>query len=298
MKDKTILITGATSGIGKETAITLAKLGATVIFTARSKESGELTKKEIVELSGNDKVDFFECDLASFESIKSFAENFKNKYNRLDVLINNAGVGETTLKFSKDNIEMDMAVNYFAPFLLTGLFLPLLKKSAPSRIVNVSSMLHAEGHIDFDNLTEGKNFERYEMYAQSKLALILFTRKLARDLSGSNITVNAMHPGIINTKITKELMNKTNIIVKAFFRLKMISEEEAALGIVYLATSPEVQGITGEYFDRKTKKRSSDESYDMAIAEKLWNFTEKLVPLEVHPNVARQRSILTNIHNT
>ncbi len=281
MKDKTILITGATSGIGKETAIALAKLGAAVVFTARSKESGESAKEEIIKLSGNGKVGFFECDLSSFEAIKSFAENFKNKYGRLDVLINNAGVGETTLKFSKDNIEMDMAVNYFAPFLLTNLLLQVLKNNAPSRIVNVSSMLHAEGHIDFGNLTEGKNFERYEMYAQSKLALILFTRKLARDLSGSNVTANAMHPGIINTKITKELMNKTNVIVKAFFRLKMISEKEAAQGLVYLAVSPEVEGITGEYFDRKTKKRSSDESYDMAIAEKLWNFTEKFIRVTV-----------------
>ena len=172
---------------------------------------------------------------------------------------------------------MDMAVNYFAPFFLTNLLLPILKKSAPSRIVNVSSMLHAEGHIDFNNLVEGKNFERYSSYAQSKLALLLFTRKIANNLKGSGVTANAMHPGIINTKITKELMNKTNIIVKTIFRLKMISEKKAAEGIVYLAISPEVKNITGEYFDKKRIKRSSNESYDMNVAEKLWEKTESII---------------------
>ncbi|MFA5841379.1 MAG: SDR family oxidoreductase [Candidatus Paceibacterota bacterium] len=275
-KGKVCLITGATSGIGKEAAIALARSGMRVVFTARAESPGESTRKEIKEKTGAD-ADYLLCDLSSLDEVRKLTEEFQKKYNRLDVLINNAGVGETELKFSKDNIEMDMAVNYFAPFLLTGLLLPALKKSAPSRIINVSSMMHAEGHIDFDNLTEGKNFERYDTYAQSKLALLLFTRKLAADLKGTDVTVNAMHPGIINTKITKELMNETNFIVKSFFRLKMISEEKAGDGIAYLATNPNVEGMTGEYFDRTTRKRSSDESYDMEIAERLWAETERIL---------------------
>jgi NAD(P)-dependent dehydrogenase (short-subunit alcohol dehydrogenase family) len=279
MKEKVCLITGATSGIGREAAIALSRLGINVVFTARAESSGESVKKEIKEKTGAE-ADYLLCDLSSLGEVRKLAEEFQRKYDRLDILINNAGVGETELKFSKDNIEMDMAVNYFAPFLLTNLLLPILKKSAPSRIVNVSSMMHAEGHIDFNNLTEGKNFERYDTYARSKLALLLFTRKLAADLKGSGVTANAMHPGIINTKITKELMNRTNPIVKAAFRLRMISEEKAGEGIVYLATSPEIEGVTGEYFDRTTKKRSSDESYDMEIAEKLYAVSEKICELQ------------------
>ena len=279
MEKKAVLITGATSGIGKEATIALAKLGIKVIFTARSENSGELVKKEIKEKTGAE-ADYFICDLASLVEVRKLAGDFQKKYGRLDILINNAGVGETELKFSKDNIEMDMAVNYFAPFLLTNLLLPTLKNSAPSRIVNVSSMMHAEGHIDFSNLVEGKNFDKYSAYSQSKLALLLFTRKLAKELEGSGVMANAMHPGVINTKITKEFLADTNILVKTAFRLTMISEEKAGGGIAYLATSRELDGVTGEYFDRKTKKRSSEESYDMNTAEKLWVVSEKVCGLQ------------------
>jgi NAD(P)-dependent dehydrogenase (short-subunit alcohol dehydrogenase family) len=277
MKGKYCFITGATSGIGKETALSLAHLGATVIFTSRDREKGEEVKKEIIDKTKNNNVDYLICDLSSFSSIRECAEEFKKNHEKLDILINNAGVGETELKFSKDNIEMDMAVNYFAPFLLTRLILPALKKSAPSRIVNVSSMMHAEGHIDFNNLIAGKNFDKYSTYAQSKLALLLFTKKLSDDLRGSGVTVNAMHPGVINTKITKKFLADTNILAKMAFHLTMISEEKAAEGIVYLATSPDLNGVTGEYFDRKIKKRSSDESYDMDVAKKLFAETEHIL---------------------
>jgi len=276
MSGKICLVTGGTSGIGKETVISLAKLGATIVFTARTAYFGEESKKEIKEKTGAG-VEYLICDLSSLGDIRELVSEFTKKYDRLDVLINNAGVGETELKFSKDNIEMDMAVNYFAPFLLTNLLLPVLKKSAPSRIVNVSSMMHAEGHIDFGNLVEGKNFDKYATYAQSKLAMLLFTRKMAKELEGSGVTANAIHPGVINTKITQKFLADTNPLAKAAFRLTMISEEKAADGIVYLATSPELEGVTGEYFDRKTKKRSSEESYNMEIANRLWKETEALV---------------------
>ena len=274
---KTIIITGATSGIGKETAIALAKLGETVIFTARTKAAGEVARREIREQSGNERVEYFECNLASLVSIKKFSDDFKDRYERLDVLINNAGVMEHERKVSRDGFEMDFAVNYLAPFLLTNLLLSLLKASVPSRIINVSSSLHSEGKINFEDMQSEHSFDLYKTYAQSKLALILFTKKLAHELSDTGVTVNALNPGVVATKMTLKNIEHMNPIIRLFYQKTALSVKRGAETSIYLAVSPEVEKITGEYFDGKKIVSPAPQSSDMAVTDKLWRESLKII---------------------
>ena len=275
MNSKTILITGATSGIGKATAIALAKMGATVIFTARDEQKGEWAKKEIIQASGNKNVEFLYCDLTSFDSIRSFCGKFKAKYKRLDVLINNAGVWNDKRKESKDGIEETFAVNFLAPFLMTNLLLDLLKKSAPSRIVSVTSGLH-RGTVNFSDIEFKKSYSGMRAYGHSKLAIILFTRLLAKKLKGTGITVNCVHPGLVATDLSRD----SGAVSRAFFKTFGKSPEKGAETSVYLAASRAVENITGEYFVDKKIERASKESYDLAMAEKLWDAAKKFVRLK------------------
>ncbi|MFH1431729.1 MAG: SDR family oxidoreductase [archaeon] len=275
MKGKIILITGATSGLGKATAIGLAKMGATVVFTARDKNRAETTKKEIIDASGNKKIDYIECDLASFASIRSFCKEYKKRYKKLHVLINNAGVWDFKRKTTIDGIENTLQVNYLAPFLMTNLLLDTIKKSAPSRIINVSSGLH-RGTIDFSDIEYRKSFSGIKAYSQSKLALILFTRHLAKKLEKSRVSVNNVHPGFISTDLCRD----AGFIAKTFFRLLGKSPKKGAKTTIYLASSPEVETITGEYFVNKKITQSSKESYDMDLAKKLWDVSEKYTQLK------------------
>ncbi|MEK7128799.1 MAG: SDR family oxidoreductase [Patescibacteria group bacterium] len=277
LKDKVYLVTGATSGIGKETATALSAMGGNVVFTARSAKKGEETLKEIVSRTGNNQTSFLVVDFSSLSSVRQLACDFARTHNRLDALINNAGVMEHERKVSRDGFEMDFAVNYLAPFLLTKLLLPLLKSSAPSRIVNVSSSLHGEGKINFEDMQSGHSFDLYKTYAQSKLALILFTKKLAHELSGTGVTANALNPGVVTTKMTLKNIEHMNPIIRFFYQKTALSVKRGAETSVYLAVSPEVEKITGEYFEDKKIKKSSSLSKDNALAEKIWNFTEKLV---------------------
>ena len=278
-EQKTILITGGTSGIGKETAIALAKKGATVVFTARTEEAGEVARKEIIDQSGNPSVSVLVADLSSLASVRHLAEEFMKRYPRLDVLINNAGVLEQTRKLSRDGFEMDFAVNYLAPFLLTNLLLPVLKASAPSRIVNVSSTMHAEGAINFDDLQSEKQFDRYRAYAQSKLALILFTKKLAKDLEGTGVTVNALHPGVIGTEMTMRNVRTMNPVAAFIFKRTLLTPAQGAETSVFLAAAPDVANISGEYFDKKKIATVSPLADNAALADKLWDISTKLVGL-------------------
>ena len=268
MKDKVVLITGATSGIGKETAIGLAGLGATIVFTARNLDEGRLARDEITIKSKNGNVDFLHCDLASFDSIRSCCEEFKSRYELLDVLINNAGTAHQKRTESKDGIEETFAVNYLAPFLMTDLLLDTLKRSSPSRIINVVSELH-QGTIDFSDIEFRERFSGMKAYSQSKLALMLFTRLLAGKLKGTGVTVNYLHPGGVSTNIGRNL----NIIYRMGNRLLGKDPKEGAEASIYLASSPEVEDITGEYFVDNTVKQSSPESQNMEIAKKLWNLS-------------------------
>lgn len=270
MNNKQIFfVTGGTSGIGKETVRALSKTNAMVVFTSRDSLKGEQVKKEILEETGNTDVEFIECDLASLSSVGKCADEFKRRYERIDVLINNAGVLPQERQESKDGIELNLAVNFLAPFLLTSLLLPLLKQSAPSRIINVSSSMHKEGKINFDDLENKEHFDKYVAYSQSKLALLLVNKLLSNDLDGTGVTVNALHPGIVSTEMTMQNVKKMNPLAAFIFKRTLIDSADGAITSVYLATSPEVASISGEYFvDCKIEKTMAI-AKDMSVARKL-----------------------------
>jgi len=276
MEGKICLITGANSGIGYATAIGLAKLNAHVIMVCRNKERGESAQKEIIEKTGNKHVDLLLCDLSSLNSIREFAADFKTKYQSLHVLINNAGVMLSKRELSVDGFEMNFAVNHLAPFLLTNLLLDLLKKSAPSRIINIASAAHKYGTIDFEDLQgENKKHRFMGLYGDSKLALILTSYELSRRLEGSGVTLNLIHPGVVNTNLGMDRNKPKKGIVRRFFK----SPEKAAETSIYLASSPEVEGITGKYFINKQEQQSSEDSYNEEYANKLWDITMKMTEL-------------------
>jgi NAD(P)-dependent dehydrogenase (short-subunit alcohol dehydrogenase family) len=273
MKGKIVLITGATSGLGKETARQIVMLGATVVFTTRDKEKGESVKAELIKESENKNIDVLVCDLASFVSIRSSCGEFLKRYKRLDVLINNAGVWDYHRKESKDGIENIFATNYLAPFLLTNLLLETLKDSAPSRIVNVVSGLHS-GTIHFDDLESKKDFSSMKVYAHSKLALVLFTRLLAKKLEGTGVMVNCVNPGMTRTNLERD----APFLQKMIFRLLAKPVKKPAATQVYVASSPSLT-ISGEYFENKEVKKTNEETYDLDAAEKLWSISKKYVGL-------------------
>jgi len=274
LKDKIILITGATSGIGKETAKGLAELGATILITTRDQNRGLETKNELMQATNNENIDVIYCDLASFESIRKCCNEFKTKYNHLHVLINNAGVNDYKRKESKDGIENVFATNYLAPFLMTNLLLDVLKKSSPSRIINITSGLHS-GIIHFDDLEFKQHFSGIKAYAQSKLAIILFTKLLAKKLEGTGVTVNCVQPGMTSTNLGRDLGAFGYAVFKIFGK----SPKKSAETSIYLATSKEVESITGEYFVKKKIHKSSEESNNMETAKKLWDISNKYVKL-------------------
>ena len=269
MKNRIVLITGATSGIGKETALGLAKLGATIVFTTRDNLKGEKIKKELITRNNNENIHMLKCDLASFESIRNCCKEFKSKYDKLHVLINNAGVWDFKRRESKDGIENIFATNYLAPFLMTNLLLDILKKSSPSHIINVTSGMHY-GTINFDDIEFKQKFSGAKAYRQSKLGLILFTRLLAKKLEGTGVTVNCVHPGMNKTDLGRDASGFSRMIFKMMGKYPKIGAETS----IYLASLPDVENITGEYFAKEKIKRSSKESYDMDLAKKLWDVSE------------------------
>ena len=277
MEDKICIITGANSGIGKATALGLAKMSATVVMLCRNKESGEVAQKLIISETGNKKVDLLLCDLSSQDQIRNFVSEFKQKYQNLHVLINNAGVMASKRKLSVDGFEMNFAVNHLAPFLLTNLLLDVLKKSAPSRIINVSSGAHKMAKIDFDDLQcENKKHRLMRVYGVSKLALMLFSYELSRKLDGTGVTINTVHPGVANTNLGRDMSKIGRGFGKLFFK----SPEKGAETSLYLASSPEVEGITGKYYIKKQQKESSKESYNEDNAKRLWEISAILTKLE------------------
>ncbi len=276
MEGKICIITGANSGIGKATAIGLAKMNATIVMLCRDKERGESAQKEIIELTGNNNVDLILCDLSSQKEIRNFAIEFKKKYNNLHILINNAGVMLSKRALSVEGFEMNFAVNHLAPFLLTNLLLDMLKKSAPSRIVNVGSAAHRMGKIDFEDLQrENKKGRPMGLYGNSKLAMILVSYELSRELEGSNVTVNVLHPGLINTNLGRDRSSTSKGFASKFFKSPEIGAETS----IFLATSPEVEGITGKYFTKKKEKDSSKKSYNEEYAKRLWEISLDLTKL-------------------
>lgn len=283
MQGKTVLITGATSGIGLETARKLLNSGAKIVITTRDIEKGRLICERLISSTGRQEIYPIFCRLDSFQSIADFAEIYKKDHQTLDVLINNAGVWETSRKESLDGIELTFAVNHLAPFLLTNLLLPALSKPVSSRIINVASGAHKGATINFADIENKNGYHWMKPYSQTKLANILFTRMLANKLRHTKFTVNCLHPGIVSTSIFRNM----NPLVKVPFRLYMISPEKGAENSVYLASSQEVEKISGEYFVKKRIDLGSSDSRDMEMAKKLWEistiFTRKYIqPWIIH----------------
>ena len=285
---KTAIVTGANTGIGKETAADFARRGARVIMACRNLDQAEAAMKEIVQKTGNKSVVVKHLDLASLKSVRAFAEDVKNNEARLDILINNAGVFNLP-EFSKteDGFETIMAVNHFGHFLLTNLLLDLLKQSAPSRVVVVSSVLHrgqptgSAPELNFENMNSEISYNGFMAYAQSKLANILFTRELARRLEGTGVTVNSLHPGKISTDIRRHFSSWKKFTWNVLFRHFGKTVEEGAQTQIHLAVSEELEGVSGLYFSDCKQEEPSKHAQDDVAAKKLWDVSAKLVGLEV-----------------
>lgn len=274
MGGKICLITGANAGIGKATALGLAQRGATVVMVCRNPQKGEEARREIQAKSGNPHVDLFIADLSSQQSIRQLAQDFQQKYAQLHVLVNNAGSVFTRGKVSPDGIEMTLALNHLASFLLTNLLLDTIKASAPARIVNVSSESHAAGFINLDDLEGKQHYQLLRAYGQSKLANVLFTYALARRLEGTGVTVNCLHPGRVATNIWKSVLPNWLHFLGIIAYLFTTTVEKGALTSIFVASSPEVDGITGKYFDQCRITPSAKISYDQDLQERLWTISE------------------------
>jgi NAD(P)-dependent dehydrogenase (short-subunit alcohol dehydrogenase family) len=266
------LVTGATDGMGKRVVWNLAAKGATVLLHGRSPEHGEAAMREIRKETGNGKLGYYPADFSSLEEVRQLASEIRSYNARLDVLINNAGIGagpsgSTNRQESKDGYELRFAINYMAPFLLTNLLLPLLRDSAPSRIVNVASV--GQAPIDFDDVMLERRYEGMRAYSQSKLALIMFTFSLAEHLEGTSVTVNSLHPAsLMDTKMVFETFGYTMSMV-----------QDGAEATERLAISPELESISGRYFEGKRESRADDQAYDRNARERLWALSEELCGL-------------------
>ena len=280
MDGKVVLITGGTSGIGKATAVALAAMGADVVITGRNQERGKLAVEEVRRESGNEEVELMLADLAVQAEVRRLAEEFKERYDRLDVLVNNAGVVQSRRTETPDGIETTLAINHLAPFLLTNLLLDLLKKSAPSRIVTVSSEAQRWGKLDFDDLQSERRYRGFPVYGMTKRTNIMFTYDLARRLEGTGVTANCMHPGAVNTSFAMNNRGLSTLLFRAF-KPFMRTPEQGADTLVYLASSPEVEGMTGKYLSDRKVITASKEAYGETLQKRLWEASEKLTGLKV-----------------
>ncbi len=279
MNGKVVLVTGATNGIGKITAQELANKDATVVIVGRNAEKTQATASEIRSKSGNQAVEGLVADLSSLAQVRELAGEFKKKYTRLDVLVNNAGAIFARRQVTADGFEMTFAFNHLAYFLLTNLLLDLLNASAPARIVIVSSAAHLNGPLDFDDLQSNRyRYGGFGAYGHSKLENVMFTYELARRLEGTGVTANALHPGTVNTGFGKNNGGVMNLAMKAFAMFQ-ISPEQGAQTSIYLASSPEVKGVSGQYFVNCKPARSSASSYDEEAQKRLWEISEQMTGL-------------------
>ncbi|HEY8460778.1 MAG TPA: SDR family NAD(P)-dependent oxidoreductase [Blastocatellia bacterium] len=270
--DKTVLITGSTDGVGKAVALRLAEAGARTLLHGRNEKKGAAVLRAIRDKTGNDKLEYFQADFSSLDEARRMAEEIKAKHDRLEILINNAGIGFTTRgemarETSRDGHELRFAVNYLAPFLLTHLLLPLIRKSAPARIVNVASA--GQYPIDFSDVMLTHGYDGVRAYRQSKLAQVMFTLDLALALKGSGVTVNCLHPATF--------MN-TNMVIESGVK-PLSSVEEGADAVLYVATSPDLEGKTGIYFDGARPGRANAQAYDDEARARLRELSLRLTNL-------------------
>lgn len=283
-KKKICLVTGANRGIGKATALELAKMKATVVMVCRNQKLGEAARDEIIAESGNPNVDLLVADLSSMESVRQLVDEFKNRYASLHVLIHNAGVVKKEYTLTADGFETTFAVNHLAPFLLTHLLLDTLKTSAPSRIITVSSMVHKWGRINFKDLMGTNSYDMDRAYNQSKLANILFTHELARRLEGTGVTANSLEPGMTVTDFGREYTG-FKAFMSRLWRVFMKSPEQGAETSVYLASAPELEDVSGKHFVDNHPVESSKASMDLDTARRLWDVSLDLTGLKIFTDI-------------
>ncbi len=273
MEGKTVLITGGTAGIGKQAALALLQQGAHVVIVGRNPEKTKRVVEELKTRTASPKVDFLLADLSSIAEVRRVAAEFIAKYPRLDVLLNNAGGMFPGRTVTVDGYERTMATNHLAYFVLANALLPVLEKSAPARIVNVASRAHVRGALDWDDLMAEKSYSTWSQYSRSKAANILFTHELAKRLADKKITVNCLHPGFV----ASDFLAKPGFwsFIKPIAYLFAIDETEGAKTSVYLASSPEVEGVTGKYFANNRETRPQAFATDDAAAKRLWELSEQ-----------------------
>ncbi|XP_053399624.1 retinol dehydrogenase 12-like isoform X2 [Mercenaria mercenaria] len=286
MNGKTVLITGANTGIGKETARDLAHRGARVLLACRDVTKAERAAEDIRKSTENENVVVYILDLASLKSVRQCANEVLTKETRLDVLINNAGVMWTPNVKTADGFDMQFGTNHLGHFLFTNLLLDLVKKSTPSRIINVSSLAHIRGKINFDDLNSEKGFSTMKAYAQSKLANVLFTRELSKRLQGTNVTANSLHPGVVATELVRFIDNyvlpvRTFINLMYYGLVKHLNKTpvQGAQTTIYCAVDPGIENVSGKYFSDCAIKEEAPQAQDDEAAARLWKVSEEMVGL-------------------
>jgi NAD(P)-dependent dehydrogenase (short-subunit alcohol dehydrogenase family) len=273
---KTALITGATSGIGRKTVFELARANLRLVLLARDRDRGNQLVQELKQTTGNSEIELLIADLGSQREIRAAAKQFLDTHAELHILMNNAGLAVRKRTLTEDGIEMTFAVNHLASFLLTNLLLEKLKIAAPSRIINVSSEAHRNVQLDFENLQGEKQFGSFRAYSITKLCNLLFTYELARRLQGTGVTANALHPGYLNTGIFRE----GGTILKFLVRMTAGKAQTGARALARLALNPELETVSGQYFNGLRISKSTEKSQDPEAAKELWELSERLTALK------------------
>ena len=278
LEGKVVVVTGASTGIGRETALGLARQGARVVMSSKNPERAAKALEYVKAGSGNDTAELILSDFASMASVNALADTISQRHPKVDVLVNNAGIWSFSHETTEDGYESTFAVNHLATFLLTHRLLGNLKAAAPSRVVTVSSNVHRAGNIHFDDLHMRKKFSGYRAYANSKLANIHFAYELARRLEGTGVASNCVHPGPVRTSLFKQ--NKPwfiKLAASVFQYLPiLLSPTKGAATSLHVASHPELEGVTGKYFVKKKPVDSSPRSYDDAVAKRLWEVSEEM----------------------
>ena len=275
IEGKTVVITGANSGIGKATAMALAKMGASLILLCRNASTAETTRREITERTGNQNVELIQLDLTDFDTVRTAAESVTGMSSGIDVLLNNAGGMFSDRRLTQNGYEYTFTMNHLGHFLLTNLLLPELKAAPTSRIINVSSAAHLQGHLNFNDLMMENGYSGFKAYTQAKLANVIFTKSLTRMLTNTNVSAFSLHPGVVNTNFGAASKGFFKFLI-ALVRPFMLTPEKGAQTSVHLASEPRIESYTGAYWSKKKVAQHNLEADDLKIQDQLWEVSEKL----------------------